>query len=264
MSFLLGQMGSLATIPGVQRSVTVSSERSSREDVTLGGTRVVQVAPRAPRSWSITLSPWTTPATVALLEAAAQGLLGEVWLLDVAAARANMLPPEGTAGTSGTAIVVPGFGAMFPVPYSTVITLPVLPSTNYRFSAFSSIATTLTFATIRTYTAAGGLVATSSWQSVAGTGVREHPKVVTTGSTVAYLTITMAVSTYPATALRVAQATTGSTFADAGGFLPGRGTPCRVRVDDPQQVLQQVVAGHGRSDFTIELREVGASGVVVP
>jgi hypothetical protein len=264
MTFLLGQKGALATIPGVQRSVTVASERPSREDVTLDGTRVVQMGPRAPRSWSIALSPWTTPTTVARLEAAAQGLLGEVWLLDVAAARANMLPPEATAGTSGTLIAVPGFGAMFPVPSSTVITLPVLPSTNYRLSAYSSVASALTLATIRTYTAADALVATTLWQSVAGTGVRDHPKTLLTGATVAYLTISVDAGANPATALRVAQAVTGTTYADAGGFLPGRGTPCRVRVVDPQQVLQQVVSGHGRSDFTVELREVGASGVVVP
>ncbi|KMM44855.1 hypothetical protein CWIS_13555 [Cellulomonas sp. A375-1] len=254
---LIGTLGALQPVLALQAgSLAVSGQRASREIVTMGSVRKVQRAARSLRSWSLAFSPWTEPDTVALLEAAAQGILADLWLYDIAAAQANMLPPEYTCGAGAAVAVGSPYGTLKAHTGSRVVTVPVRPSTTYRFSsvcATTSGSTTLISVAFRT--AAG--VATGSGVTVSTSA---QSATVTTSSTAAYAILTIS-STLPHAGTRMAQATSGTTFADAGGFLPGQGSPTRVSITDPERVLQHLRAGaHGRSAYTFTALEVGKAG----
>ncbi len=89
--FLLGPLGAMLPVDA-EPGVAVSAERGTSATIASGGARRVQRSRHAPRTWDVSIVD-QTPDVVALLELAAQGALGDVWLLDRAAARANMLWP---------------------------------------------------------------------------------------------------------------------------------------------------------------------------
>jgi hypothetical protein len=269
-AFMLGPLGAMVEVPGVQRGAARATTRAGSELVTLGGVRYVQRAGRVQRAWTLQVSPWTTPETVRWLQAAAQGLLGDLWLLDVASARANMLPSWATAGrpgTGGTPLVV-GFAtgvSLAPLPVGQTVTVPIVASQRwYRLTG-------------RTSATAGDTIMTTSMGGLdvdvvapAGVGTRDFELVrqaVYAGALPTTYTAEV-VSPY-VTALRLAMdaryvVIDEPEFADAGGWLPGEDTPCRVVVDDVGRALQSLLTtGHGRSDYDpILLREVGTTGAI--
>lgn len=84
-------------LDGVQAGVPVRSDRQVSELKVLGGRRYVSRSKRAAREWSLDLTN-ATPEAIRLLALAANGQAGEVMMLDVSAARANMLDPLETVG----------------------------------------------------------------------------------------------------------------------------------------------------------------------
>lgn len=86
-------------LDGVQSGVPIKPERSTSPFVALGGRRYVSRSKRAAREWSLDLT-HATPEAVRLLALAANGHGGDVMLLDVSRARANMLDPLETVGPS--------------------------------------------------------------------------------------------------------------------------------------------------------------------
>ncbi|AEI11810.1 hypothetical protein [Cellulomonas gilvus] len=251
--FRFGSASNMIALPEVQAGVSVSSERPSRDIVMLSGSRYVQTAKRAARTWEVALSPWSPPSVVGTLTVAAQGLLDEAWLLDEAGARANMLAPEFTAGVVGEWVQVSGYPDFKELPTPTAFTVYCRSGVRYRLTGVTKAAAGAVLGTTRTdYGSPVNIVAP------AGTGAR--PFTVSLAPT--YPQVEIAITSGLVAGLRLAQAVSGTTFADTGGFLPGQGTPCRVQVVDPARVLQMLpLLGHGLSDYTVTLREVGIPGV---
>ena len=256
---LLGVLGALQPVVALQAgTLSVSGQRASREIVTMGSVRKIQRASRFLRTWTLAFNPWTEPETVALLEAAAQGILADLWLYDIAAAQTNMFPPEYTCGAGAAVSIGSPYGTLKAHTGTRVVTVPVRPSTTYRFSSICATTTgSTTLLSVAFRTAAGattgsGVTLTASAQSATAT----------TSSTAAYAVLTIS-STLPHAGTRMAQAASGTTFADTGGFLPGQATPTRVSVTDPERVLQFLRAGaHGRSSYTFTALEVGKAGTI--
>jgi hypothetical protein len=252
-SLWVGPLGAMQQLDGVQAGRSVQAERPSSDLLTLGGARFVQVARRAPRTWQVSLSSWSSPVAAKWLTAAAQGLLGEVWLLDEASARANMLPPEFTAGRSGTQITVDGV-PLYPLPAATVVIVPLRSGIQYRLTGVTTAAAAAVLGTTKL-----GAAAAVNVVAPAGVGARTFTATLVPGSD---LLLTITVSSALVTGLRLAQAITGSTYADTSGWLPGEGTPCKVQVVDPGRTVQLITTtGHAVSDYTVTLREVGLAGV---
>jgi len=245
-AFLFGPLGYMQPLGEVRPGVTRAPSRARGELVTVGGVRYVQKARHAPRQWDIEYA-WITPDVVRILAAAAQGILADCWLYDVAAARANMLPAYLTAGP-GSPVLVAGLplGALA---VGTVATVPVLAGRTYTVSAWSAHASGQAAFTYKL-----GAGATVNATAPAGSGVR-----VSSVSVIppADQTLTVTVSAGAGVSgLRVHEG------APDGDWFPGHGTPCRVDVIDPQAVLQLVEDGHGVADYTISLQEVGIPGVI--
>lgn len=102
--FMLRVNGSWLPLPGVQAGVPVTANRSRSSLVTVGGFNHEYASRRAPREWSLDFS-HATPEAVRLLALAANGQAGDVMLLDVSAARANMLDPLQAVGPDGYPLV---------------------------------------------------------------------------------------------------------------------------------------------------------------
>lgn len=258
----LGPYAGMVELDGVQAAVSVSHARPSRETVALTGSRFVQQASRSPREWSITLSPSGSPALVALLQMAAQGIVnGDLWFLDEAAARVNMLPPEFTAprtmsSTAGSVDSLTGLPTVANVPSGQVVVVPLRGGVNYRLSGITTSASGATIGTTKL-----GAAAAVNIVAPASSGSRWWSTTLAPASA-ATLTVTISVSTVRN--LRLVQAASGTTYADAATtWLPGQGTPCKVQVVDPERTLQQLLtAGHASQDATVTIREVGIPGVI--
>lgn len=95
--FLLGPLGAMVPVDATPGS-SLASERPRGVAVSGAGVRRTRRGRYAPRTWDLALND-VTPEAVTMLELAAQGLLGDVWLLDRADAAANMLTPTQVAGT---------------------------------------------------------------------------------------------------------------------------------------------------------------------
>jgi len=244
--FLFGPLGYMQALDQVRPGTTRAPSRARGELVTVGGVRYVQKARHAPRQWDIEYG-WKTPDVVRMLMAAAQGVLADCWLYDVAAARANMIPAYYTAGT-GTAVLVAGL-PLGAVAAGTVVTVPVLAGRTYTASAWSAHTSGQT---VFTYKLGSG--STVNATAPAGSGARVTSASFTP-STDQTLTITVS-SGANVSGLRVHEG------SPDGTWLPGHGTPCRVDVIDPQAVLQLVAGGHGLTDYTVSLQEVGQPGVI--
>jgi len=259
----LGPYAAMVELDGVQAGVATTTERPTSSRVALSGAQFIRQAPRAPRQWELSLAPWGTPdSTIALLHMAAQGCIdGDVWYLDESLARENMLPSEFTAPRSasswqGSMDSTTGLPAMPNVPAGQVVQVPVRAGVQYRLSGVTTSASGTVLGTTKLGTAAAVDVVAPS-----GSGSRWWSVVLTPASSVA-LAVTITASSVRN--LRLVQAVSGSTFADAATtWQPGQGMPCRVQVLDPQRTLQLLLeSGHGRSDRSVVLREVGVSGVV--
>lgn len=245
-AFLFGPLGYMQPLGRVQPGVTRAPSRARGELVTVGGVRYVQKAKRAPRQWDISFGR-QAPDVARLLMAAAQGLLGDCWFYDVAAARANMVPANLATG-SGAAVLVAGMplGALAA---GTVVTVPVLAGRAYTVSAWSAHA-----AGQAVFTRKIGAGSTVTVTAPLGSGVRVTSANITT-TTDQTLTVTIS-SGANVSGLRVHEG------LPDGDWFPGHGTPCRVDVIDPQAVLQLVDEGHGLSDYTVSIQEVGIPGVI--
>lgn len=245
-AFLFGPLGYMQPLDQVQPGVTRAPSRARGELVTVGGVRYVQKAKHAPRQWDINLT-WKTPDVARLLMAAAQGILADCWLYDVAAARANMLPAHLTTG-AGATVLVAGMplGALAA---GTVATVPLLAGRTYTVSAWSAHTSGQIVFTHKL-----GAGSTLNAAAPAGSGVRVT-SVALTPSADQTLTVTVS-SGASVSGLRVHEG------APDGDWLPGHGTPCRVDVIDPQAVLQLVDDGHGLTDYTVSIQEVGQPGVI--
>lgn len=256
VGFLVGPLGSLQPLDGVQVT-TVAATRQYSEMTLLDGSRMVSQSENAPREWSIPLARWSSPTLVKWAAAAAQGLLGDVWLHDVAGARANMLPPSATAGRTGTRILVDGAVPLCPLVAGFTVQVPVRSGYRYRLSG------TTTAASGSTLGSATGAGISAALTAPAGT--TGQPRAFTTTLIATSTgTLLITVSSAVVTGLRLAESviTGASLFADAGGWLPGAGSPCRVAVVDPAQTLQLLLSGLALSDYDLTLREVGIPGKV--
>jgi hypothetical protein len=244
--FLFGPLGYMQPLAEVTAGTTRAPSRARGELVTVGGVRYVQKAKYAPRQWDLGYT-WKTPAVIRLLMAAAQGVLKDCWLYDVAAARANMLPAHLTTGT-GPTVLVAGMplGALAA---GTVVTVPLLAGRIYTASAWSAHAAGDTV-----FTRKFGTDSTVATVAPAGSGVRVT-SVTLAPSSNQNLVVTVG-SGADVSGLRVHEG------AADGDWLPGHGSPCKVDVIDPQAVLQMVTDGHGLTDYTVSLQEVGQPGVI--
>lgn len=234
--------GKWVDLPDVQAGVPVSTERAESAFVSLLGARTIYRAPRASRSWDVRYV-WDSPTTVALLAHAASGLAGDVWLLDHAAARTNMLKPHQAVGPhTGPTISVDGI-SMGLLPLGTA-EVPVRQGVAYRLSGWTAATE-------------GQLIGTCLVDAVAtniyappGAG----PRPWSTSRTPAVDgPMTIIAADDQVTALRLVEEP-----VNHAAFMPGVGTPCRVSVADPAQTMQMLLAGEApRSDWAITLREVG-------
>lgn len=112
-------------LEGVTPGVSDTADRPSSDLLVLGGRRYTSRAKRAAREWSLDFA-HATPEAVRLLALAAHGQAGDVMLLDLSAARGNMLDPLDCVGPGtfpllecdGTLLrsVVPGASATEVVP----------------------------------------------------------------------------------------------------------------------------------------------------
>ena len=236
-SHFVGPLGAMMPMC-VSVGVGLETGRPRGELVTTGGVRWAQQARRAPRSWSVGRL-WQEPSWARMLNYAAQGIIKECYLYDVAVARQNMLRSSECVG-SGASVLVDG------VPMGALAT----------------------GAGPRAYLLAGRTVVVSCWTSaIPGAGVLSF--------THAGKTITLTAP--PGTGARYAYAvytpmsegvlTTNITGVISGlrvhegspdrSFQVTQGTPCLVEVVDPSESLQLVVDGQTRIDYQVTLNEVG-------
>jgi len=268
----LGDGGALVPITGAQAGLSVSPARPSEDFVSALGVRSAFSAPRAPRTWSITLSPWSDPSLVSVLRMAAAGalrygLLGGPSLYAADAAAVNMLPdyiadpsiPLGEWGAAsgtvnapiayGVSMALPAYGSTGAVVWSRY--LPILPGTLYTLSAITAGAGTLYSVEIRN--AAMSSVLTTALTSPASAGA---PRALSTSFTTpadgAWLRIARGATMPASTGPRLVE----GAGADYWYWQPGQGVPL-VQVLDPQYVIQSTAGGKVRADFTVTLQEVG-------
>lgn len=239
--------GGWEPVPGVQRGVTKSMARPSAETISLGGVRRRQRAARAPRSWALTFSS-KDPKVVSWLTLAAQGLIGDIHLLDVAAAQVNMLAPADTIGAL-TEPTLPVDGHTFAMlPHNHTFMIKCRAGIEYRLSASTNHAAGSTVATITAGDEDPITVAAPD-----GTGTRVVSAVFTPG-TDADVVFTF---TRPGvTGTSLLRLTEGS--VDDHGFLPGQKAVCQVSVDDPAETLELLTTNQlPLSTYTVNLLEVG-------
>ncbi|VXB81769.1 hypothetical protein [Aeromicrobium sp. 9AM] len=234
-------------LTGVQRGATRASDRATGSFVTLGGTRYVQRARRAPRTWSLAYAA-KDPQAIAWLAHAANGDAGEVWLLDRMAAQANMLDPRTTAGrlngqpSIATALGVPmqTFGV------ETAFTRRVRAGQWYHLSGWTTRGSGAEIGTLTV-----GAETPVSVIAPTGSGARRWSVAFNPD---ADATVTFAItSAAKTTALRLTESS-----VDQYEWIPGHNTPCRVSVSDPDGVLSLYRPGSPPlSDYTVTLQEVG-------
>lgn len=250
--YLLGPLGGLVQVEAAP-GVGVASERPSSALITPSGRRWRQVGKRAPRSWELSFTD-VTPDVLRMVELAAEGLLGDVWLYDVGAARANMLAPRDVASTDTARTVVDVDGIALRSLFAGdpgaalradhVVEVPVRGGQPYTVSAWTTGEEGIIF------NISGA--ALGSWYALAG----EHRGATTvTPAADGILTVKVPKS-FPGhvSGLRVHEG------PDDGRFYPGRGTPCRVSVDDPQGTVSSIRDGeHAVGDYTVTVYEVGGT-----
>lgn len=249
--FLFGPLGGMVPLVRVRPDVQVEVERGGSEFVSSGGVRYVQRARYAPRRWTLDWG-WKDATVVRSLTAAAQGILRDCWLYDVAAARENMVAAHLTTGT-GLKVNVDGL-ALGSVPRGHQVSVPLLANRMYAVSVWSAAAA-------GTNVAHYDLGSFQGWQVTAppGAGPRQAVAFLTPTADVVltlYVPGTAGVADTGVSGIRVHEG------PPDGAWFPGMGTPCKVSVADPGRTLQLVTANESRSAFNVTLSEVGKPGVV--
>lgn len=246
--FYLNVGGVWVPLVGVQRGPTRQSDRPSNTMTTLGGTRFMQLAQRAPRTWSLSYVA-KDPSAVSWLAYAANGLAGDVWLLDRMAAQGNMLDPLTTYGLVGTqpTLAGPDGVPLRTFPAGVACTRLVRKDQWYRLSGWTSATVGATLGVLTVGAESPVNVTAPSGGTVGRWSIPFKP---VADSTVSF-SISIAGKT---TALRLTESSSDSDLS----WIDGLNTPCKVAVSDPNPILnvyrEDVVP---ISDYTLTVWEVG-------
>lgn len=245
--FILNIGGANIPLAGVSLGPTRKADRPSSDLITLGGTRYMRFAQRAPRTWALAYA-GKDPSAVAWLRYAANGEAGTVWLLDRAAARANMLDPRTTYGLDAAQPTIVGPAG---VPMRTFGAIPVFTRMVrqdlwYHLSGWTTrtAATQLGVLTV-------GAEAPVSVVAPTGAGPRRWSIAFkpVADSTVSFNVTTAAVTT----ALRLTESS-----VDSFPWIDGMNTPCKVAISDPDETLSLFQEDRPPvSDYTVTVWEVG-------
>lgn len=224
-------------LTGVGAGVGVTTERARSSFTSVGGIRHAQRARRGPRTWSVHL-PWADSAALRALELACES--DDVWLHDTAAARINMLRPDQSQGGPGEAIAMVDGLPVRTIPGSDdapAIRIRVRPGW-IRLSCWTDAVP----GTWVLFGDDGGLIAPagSGWRFI------EAP-INATGPVM---------KVWPWERIAALRVTEGLTPPQSQ-WSPGRGTPCRVVVTDPERSLDILRAGEAIGGVSLTLMEVG-------
>jgi hypothetical protein len=238
--------GTWLEIDEVDLGSKFAGARAVSEWTSLGGVRRRQRSARMSRVWSWNLSS-ASAQTARWVVLAAQGLAGEVWLYDLAAAQANMLDPRDVVGrVSGQPTISVDGVAMRTFAAGYTLTRKLRAAQIYTLSGWTSHTHGVA---IGTYDVGAGAV---DIVAPAGAGSRYWEIVFTpTADVTATFVVTVASKT---SGLRL----TEGARVDTIRFMPGENTPCQVSVDDPERTLKFLFSGQlPLTDYTVSLVEVG-------
>ena len=230
---------------GVVPVVPITTDRPGSVTTSLGGVVRTQVAPRSSRTWAMGAEE-VDAEFVRYLTLAAQGLVGDVFLYDAAAAQVNMLDPRDCIGRDALQpTILVGLVPMRTFAAGYTLAMKLRAGVQYHLSGTTSHTAA---ATLGTYNLGAGAV---NIVAPAGTGARRW-SISFTPAAAATVTVIVTVAA-KTSALRL---TEGS--VDSLGFVPGMKAVCQVSVSDPQQTLNMVSTDRlPLSDYSVTLREVG-------
>jgi len=188
------------------------------------------------------------PSAVAWLQHAANGHATAVWLLDRMAAQANMLDPNTTIGRfNGQPTILTALG----VPMQTfgvelAFTRKVRAGQWYHLSGWTTVAAGLQLGLLTV-----GAEAPVPVLAPTGAGARRWSAAFNPAAdSIVTFDVTTAAKT---TALRLTESS-----VDDYEWIPGRNTPCRVAVTDPDGVLSLYNPSRPpRESYSVQLLEVG-------
>lgn len=233
----VGALGHMTPIE-LKRGASIATARPRGSFTTTGGVRIMQAARNAPRTWNVSHD-FQDPAWARVLHYAAQGMIPECYLYDVAVARQNLLRSSECVG-SGASVLVDG------VPMGALSTGPGP----------------------RAYLLAGRTVNISCWtNAIPGAGVLSFTHAGETisipapdgeGSRYVYATYTPPIDGVLVT--QVTGSVSGLRIHEGDPdrhFQSTLGTPCLIAVEDPAQTLQIVLTGRTEIDYQVTLLEVG-------
>lgn len=236
-SHFVGPLGAMVPMV-VSAGVGLETGRPRGELVTTGGVRWAQQSRRAPRTWTVGRL-WQDPSWARMLQYAAQGIVKDCYLYDVAVARQNMLRSSECVG-SGASVLVDG------VPMGALATgtgprAYLLAGRTVHVSCWTNA---IPEAGVLSFTHAGN---TLTLQAPPGEGSR-YAYATYTPMSDGVLTTQILGSI---SGLRVHEGTPDRSFQAT------QGTPCLVDVQDPSESLQLVVDEQTRIDYQVTLLEVG-------
>lgn len=179
--YLLNIAGKWLELPELQAGHKIVTVRPSSESVSLGGVVRTQRARSAARSWGFDFVQ-ESPEAVRWLTLAAQGLVGDVFLYDRAAAQVNMFDPRDCIGRDvlQPTILVNGLVPMRTFAAGYTLAMSLRAGVQYHLSGTTSHTAG---ATIGTYNIGAGAV---NIVAPAGTGARRWSTSFTALSVVTY------------------------------------------------------------------------------
>lgn len=237
---LMGPVGELRPAPAPEPGVSVNATQTTNQWMTLGENRFTQGGKRIHRDWTLSFT-WDRPEELAWLAELASGSVpGPIYLYTAKAAVENLAPPAlqncGSGVTGRRRVLAAGDREV-----GVSRKIPIKPSTAYMVSALTSGSGSVTR---KIYNEAGVELASVALAAGAS-GVRVSAS-FTTPATAAYMTLTLTAG------IGQVRLTEGAHT----GFMPGDGV-APIQVMALQEVLQRVMAGDHRSDFTCTVMEVG-------
>lgn len=236
-AFSFGPLGSMSELV-VSVGLQVEREGQLSRFTASGGISYFQRPRRTPRSWAVSRL-WKDPRYIKLLERAAHGLLGDVYLYERAVARRNMLPRE-LAGVPGSGVVVDG-APMAPVTWTTV-RVPLLAGRLY---------------TVSCWTPDPEPPLSLMYPGMTLDGLPEPDYEGRSQFSFTPMSdgiLTLIRGTQVISGVRVHEGTPD------GGFYSTAGTPCRVAVEIPEETYQLVTDRETKTDYRVTLRETGRTG----
>lgn len=233
--FWLSLNGVWLQVEGIAPAASVGVDRPRSALVSMDGNRFEQRARMARRSWSWSM-PWATAAHLAAVRAAADSD-GDVWLMVDPVGVSNMLPARSCFGPELPAIDCGGV-PLGSFDAGTVVTGRVRGGVATTLACWSDLAAA---AVALDVTYPGGSIAVDSL----GGGQAAETFTPTVDGVV---TIEVSADT---TGLMLTEGTPEETF------VAGESMPCKVVIDDPEDVLRMQYQGNWTHDYTIALREVG-------